>query len=37
MTARPPACERSARVVCWNREDGKAYKALVSLDAGRGR
>src|SRR6185437_2167880 len=24
-------CERAARVVCWNREDGKAYKALVSL------
>src|SRR5690348_7196902 len=29
----PPAhpCERRARVVCWNRDDGKAYKALVSL------
>jgi primary-amine oxidase len=25
--------EREARVVCWNREDGKAYKALVSLTA----
>ena len=23
--------EREARVVCWNREDGRAYKALVSL------
>ena len=34
MTARPTqACERAARVVCWNREDGKAYKALVSLSA----
>ena len=27
------ACERAARVVCWNRDDGKAYKALVSLTA----
>ena len=25
------SCERAARVVCWNREDGKAYRALVSL------
>ncbi|MGH2895116.1 MAG: primary-amine oxidase, partial [Solirubrobacteraceae bacterium] len=25
--------ERAARVVCWNREDGKAYKAVVSLTA----
>jgi primary-amine oxidase len=25
--------KREARVVCWNREDGKAYKALVSLTA----
>ena len=23
--------DRAARVVCWNRDDGKAYKALVSL------
>jgi primary-amine oxidase len=31
--ADPPAqpCERAARVVCWNRDDGRAYKALVSL------
>ena len=29
---RPPApFPRRARVVCWNRDDGKAYKALVSL------
>ncbi|HXD67783.1 MAG TPA: primary-amine oxidase [Solirubrobacteraceae bacterium] len=27
------SCERAARVVCWNRDDGKAYKALVSLTA----
>jgi primary-amine oxidase len=26
-----PACTREARVVCWNRDDGQAYKALVSL------
>ena len=26
-----PVCERAARVVCWNRDDGRAYKALVSL------
>jgi primary-amine oxidase len=25
------AGDREARVVCWNREDGRAYKALVSL------
>jgi primary-amine oxidase len=25
------ACERMARVVCWNRDDGRAYVALVSL------
>src|ERR1700742_861895 len=25
--------ERRARLVCWNREDGKAYRALVSLTA----
>ena len=24
-------CEREARVVCWNRDDGRAYKARVSL------
>jgi primary-amine oxidase len=24
-------CERTARVVCWNREDGRAYRAVVSL------
>ena len=26
-------CERAARVVCWNRDDGRAYRALVSLTA----
>src|SRR5947209_5505624 len=25
------AVTRQARVVCWNRDDGRAYKALVSL------
>lgn len=30
---RGDSCDRAARVVCWNRDDGKAYKALVSLTA----
>jgi primary-amine oxidase len=29
------ACAREARVVCWNRDDGQAYKALVSLTEDR--
>jgi primary-amine oxidase len=29
------AITREARVVCWNRDDGKAYKALVSLTEDR--
>src|ERR1700753_2471593 len=29
--------ERCARVVCWNRPDGRAYKAIVSLTADEGR
>jgi len=27
--------ERQAEVVCWNRDDGAAFKGTVSLDAGR--
>ena len=29
------ACPREARVVCWNRDDGSAYGALVSLSEDR--
>jgi primary-amine oxidase len=29
------APDREARVVCWNRDDGQAYKAVVSLDHDR--
>ena len=30
----PEAPAREALVVCWNRDDGHAYRAVVSLDAG---